>query len=465
MQSVCATPVSSCPQKQAYDEADKAYAQEGLAAAREKLRNDQQQQAIRNQQQFNQLLDAGLKPAERRARAQEEFNKLVAKNKQDAIDGIATRWTDSDIAKIRAGIDSKYKDPKTPKGRQYTTPAGNKAEEGAQAELLTLQAQLKTLQQHTDANDVISKQRRDLWQTENQYAVLQEAAGRRQLSTQEKSLLAHKNETLEYKRQLADLGDKVVRQQKLNNLADQANKFAQQQSAIRAGITAQADGLSGRESNRRTTLEKLSETYAFNPDAQRKVLAEQQATYEAEDALRGNWLAGAKQGWAEYQDSATDVFSSVKDISQATFSGLANQLTALTTTGKASFKEFTTSILKMIVQVINQLIVAYTIQAAMGWINGSASNTSSGQSVPVPSYRPPGYDGGGYTGHGGKYEPAGVVHRGEFVFTKEATSRIGVSNLYRMMRGYAAGGYVGNAASPASVSWRCDGQHGGRLYQ
>lgn len=70
----------------------------------------------------------------------------------------------------------------------------------------------------------------------------------------------------------------------------------------------------------------------------------------------------------------------------------------------------------------------------------------------IPSYRPPGYDGGGYTGHGGKYEPAGVVHRGEFVFTKEATSRIGVSNLYRMMRGYAAGGYVGNAASPASVS-------------
>jgi phage-related minor tail protein len=97
--------LNSCPSKNTYDEADKAYAKEGLAAAREKLRNDQQQQAIRNQQQFNQLLDAGLKPAEKRARAQEEFNKLVAKNKQDAIDGIATRWTDSDIAKIRAGID------------------------------------------------------------------------------------------------------------------------------------------------------------------------------------------------------------------------------------------------------------------------------------------------------------------------------------------------------------------------
>jgi lambda family phage tail tape measure protein len=109
----------------------------------------------------------------------------------------------------------------------------------------------------------------------------------------------------------------------------------------------------------------------------------------------------------------------------------------LNTTGKASFKEFTTSILKMIVQVINQLIVAYTIQAAMGWISGGAAK--SGQSF-RSFLSSAGFDGGGFTGHGGKYEPAGVVHRGEFVFTKEATSRIGVSNLYRMMRGYAPAG-------------------------
>ena len=51
---------------------------------------------------------------------------------------------------------------------------------------------------------------------------------------------------------------------------------------------------------------------------------------------------------------------------------------------------------------------------------------------------------GGYTGHGGKYEPKGIVHGGEFVFTKEATSRLGVANLYRLMKGYATGGYVGS---------------------
>lgn len=436
--------------KQAYDLADQQYAQEGLAAAREKMRTDQQDQAIRSQQQFNQLVESGTTAAEKRASAEKKLNQLIEKNRQDAKDGIATLWTDKDIAAARAGIEKQWKDPKTPKGKSYSTPAGDKAEEKAQAELLTLQAQLKTLEQHTSINDVISKQRQDLWQTENQFTVLQEAAGRRQLTAQEKSLLAHKEETLEYKRQLADLGDKVAQQQKLNQLADQAAKFHQQQSAARAGIQAQSEGVSSRQAGRESTLNRLSEAYSYNPAEQRKVLEDQRATFAEEDALRANWLAGAKQGWAEYQDSATNVFSSVQQISQATFSGLAGQLTSLTTTGKANFRDFTSSILKMIVSVINQLLVAYAIQSAMGWISSGTNTASAGQSFAVPSFRPPGYDVGGYTGHGGKYEPAGVVHRGEFVFTKESTSRIGVSNLYRLMRGYATGGLVGGGNAAAA---------------
>lgn len=436
--------------KQAYDLADQQYAQEGLTAAREKMRTDQQTQAIRSQQQFGQLVESGATAAEKRASAEKKLSQLIEKNRQDAKDGIATLWTDKDIAAARAGIEKQFKDAKTPKGKSYSTPAGDKAEEKAQAELLTLQAQLKTLEQHTSVNDVISKQRQDLWQTENQFTVLQEAAGRRQLTVQEKSLLAHKEETLEYKRQLADLGDKVASQQKLNQLADQAVKFEQQQKAARAGIKAQSEGVSSRQAGRESTLERLSETYAYNPAAQKKVLEDQRATFADEDALRANWLAGAKQGWAEYQDSATNVFSSVQQISQATFTGLAGQLTSLVTTGKASFRDFTTSILKMIVNVINQLLVAYAIQSAMGWISSGTNTASAGQSFAVPSFRPTGYDVGGYTGHGGKYEPAGVVHRGEFVFTKESTSRIGVSNLYRLMRGYATGGLVGGGNAAAA---------------
>ncbi|QCB97116.1 hypothetical protein E5206_09385 [Arthrobacter sp. PAMC25564] len=58
---------------------------------------------------------------------------------------------------------------------------------------------------------------------------------------------------------------------------------------------------------------------------------------------------------------------------------------------------------------------------------------------------PAGFADGGYTGDGGKYEPAGIVHAGEFVFTKEQTKRAGVANLYAMagaLAGYANGGFV-----------------------
>lgn len=52
---------------------------------------------------------------------------------------------------------------------------------------------------------------------------------------------------------------------------------------------------------------------------------------------------------------------------------------------------------------------------------------------------------GGFTGFGGKYEPAGIVHRGEYVLNQEATKRIGVGVLDRMNRGYANGGLVGGS--------------------
>lgn len=382
-----------------------------------------------------------------------ESNAIKRARELAALEKDRGKFSESEYKMLQAGIEKRYADPKTPETK---TSAGDKAQDTARAELQALQSQLKTLEQHSSVNDVISQQRKDLWNTENQYAVLEEASQHRALSAQEKSLLAHKSETLEYKRQLADLGDKVAVQQKLNQLADQASRFAEQQAAKRAAIAAQASGTSARDAERQATLSRLNEAYRFNPAAQQRVVLEQQKTYEAEDALRQNWVAGAKSGWAEYQSDATNVFTSVRDVSKAAFTGLADQMTAVFTTGKSNFKSFTASMLKMLVQITNQLIVAYTVQQAMGWIGGGVKPAASGggQSFAVPSY--PKFDVGGYTGDGGKYEPKGVVHGGEFVFTKEATSRIGISNLYRQMRGYASGGYVGNTgnaiSSPGGVS-------------
>ncbi len=60
------------------------------------------------------------------------------------------------------------------------------------------------------------------------------------------------------------------------------------------------------------------------------------------------------------------------------------------------------------------------------------------------------FDEGGYTGSGGKYEPAGLVHKGEYVFDAEATRRIGVRTLKRL-QGYANGGLVGRRSSLGSM--------------
>jgi hypothetical protein len=61
---------------------------------------------------------------------------------------------------------------------------------------------------------------------------------------------------------------------------------------------------------------------------------------------------------------------------------------------------------------------------------------------------------GGYTGPGGKYEPAGVVHKREYVFSSEATdgNEAYLDSLHRRLRGYATGGLVGGSMPAGAMS-------------
>lgn len=58
------------------------------------------------------------------------------------------------------------------------------------------------------------------------------------------------------------------------------------------------------------------------------------------------------------------------------------------------------------------------------------------------------FSNGGYTGAGGKYDPAGIVHKGEVVFSQEDIARWGgVGNVEKLRKngGYSDGGVVGNS--------------------
>ncbi|MGW9822292.1 phage-related minor tail protein [Methylorubrum extorquens] len=84
---------------------------------------------------------------------------------------------------------------------------------------------------------------------------------------------------------------------------------------------------------------------------------------------------------------------------------------------------------------------------------GSFLGLGGGGGSPTGSVRL--FSDGGFTGAGGKYTPAGVVHAGEYVFDQESVKRIGLpalDSLRRNLRGFAQGGFVGAMPSiPAAV--------------
>lgn len=79
---------------------------------------------------------------------------------------------------------------------------------------------------------------------------------------------------------------------------------------------------------------------------------------------------------------------------------------------------------------------------------GTQPTMTRGRTTAVAAYAD-----GGYTGDGGKHEPAGIVHRGEFVTTKEKTTKYrpvleAIHAGTYQLPGYANGGLVGGMVMP-----------------
>lgn len=154
---------------------------------------------------------------------------------------------------------------------------------------------------------------------------------------------------------------------------------------------------------------------------------------ETENQLKSSSIAGIKDGISQIQDNFGNMAANMSQVTQNAFNGMADALTDLVVTGKADFRSLAQSILRDISSMIVKMMIFNAIRAATGYSEGGYVGFASG----------------GYTGDGGKYTPAGVVHRGEYVITKEATSRLGIGFLNHLNygRGYASGGAVGSIPS------------------
>ncbi len=157
-----------------------------------------------------------------------------------------------------------------------------------------------------------------------------------------------------------------------------------------------------------------------------------------------------KDAGFSFKESFGDMFKESQNLGKKMFDimgqgidGLASNIASFVTTGKANFADLFKSMLQGIIKIIAKMLImkalSYIFKAIPGFSGGGAVGGVLG-----------GFARGGYTGDGGKYVPAGIVHKGEVVFSQRDVRRHGgVRAVERLrLRGYADGGVVGGFSLP-----------------
>ena len=172
-------------------------------------------------------------------------------------------------------------------------------------------------------------------------------------------------------------------------------------------------------------------------------LKERRAIIQAEaEKMRQDPAVGLRAGLADFADDATNISGQIQNVVTSSLSSMTDSLNTFVMTGKADFRSLAQSIISDINKMIIKMMIFQSIKMAgnaMGFDMSFMGNIS--------------FATGGYTGDGGKYTPAGIVHKGEYVLTKEATSRLGLDYLNYLnygKRGFATGGGVGVPRVPNS---------------
>lgn len=177
---------------------------------------------------------------------------------------------------------------------------------------------------------------------------------------------------------------------------------------------------------------------------------------------------GKQMADTEAQTSALKrAFDFAKDLTR----GFMNDLRSGLEQGKSFWESFGNAALNALDKIVDKLL--NDVIDALFQVNNAGSNMGGGgilgflggllgiggglslpATAPIPMPRP--FSAGGYTGPGTASQPAGIVHAGEYVFSKAAVDRIGLGyleGLHSSAKGYMNGGYVRSHA-PANVNMR-----------
>ncbi|HGK4161187.1 TPA: phage tail length tape measure family protein [Klebsiella pneumoniae] len=428
-----------------------------------------EQQRIKTQQEADRVNQQYLSNADKRNKAIKQQSEFL---KAGAI-------TAEQYAKNVSRINEMYKDPKppkTPKGKAYTEDAATRLLDQINQQTAAMQSQL-------DASDKLNSATQARVKFEQQIADLK---SKTQLTADQKSILSRSDEILQaYKQQEAlqnsvkTLDDYRKMQVQVKTKDERTNDLLK--TRLELLKKAKATGQLKPGEYEKTRADIYQNTDMQLPSTVRNVVGNLTPTggrlsgtfegmqgqineYDQAQQELQRWLAAQEEAYAKAGEITAEGEARMTSIRQRAADAnqvIEAQKNTIISAATQSLFDSTAEIMRTgfgeqsaIYKVAFAASKAFAIADSMVKIQQAIA--SGAVSAPYPAniiamasiaaqtasivsniqaVSGVGFASGGYTGPGGKYQPAGIVHKGEYVFDQASTNRIGVSQLEALRNG------------------------------
>lgn len=428
-----------------------------------------EQQRIKTQQEADRVNQQYLSNADKRNKAIKQQSEFL---KAGAI-------TAEQYSKNVSRINEMYKDPKppkTPKSKAYTEDAATRLLDQINQQTAALQSQL-------DASDKLNSATQARVKFEQQIADLK---SKTQLTADQKSILSRSDEILQaYKQQEAlqnsvkTLDDYRKMQEQVKTKDERTNDLLK--TRLELLEKAKATGQLKPGEYEKTRADIYQNTDMQLPSTVRNVVGNLTPTggrlsgtfegmqgqineYDQAQQELQRWLAAQEEAYAKAGEITAEGEARMTSIRQRAADAnqvIEAQKNTIISAATQSLFDSTAEIMRTgfgeqsaIYKVAFAASKAFAIADSMVKIQQAIA--SGAVSAPYPAniiamasiaaqtasivsniqaVSGVGFASGGYTGPGGKYQPAGIVHKGEYVFDQASTNRIGVSQLEALRNG------------------------------
>lgn len=207
-----------------------------------------------------------------------------------------------------------------------------------------------------------------------------------------------------------------------------AARLAEEATKLAARAEKSADAIADDDTAARA-LEDLAKVQQRIAEAQAQAKEREAADLEAQAAAQNAQLAQAEERIAALKAEIAKPITLQADIAQA---------------------QAQIDTLRAQLDGLQDKTVTVTVNTVQQGVAGAVATPESAV----------GFSGGGYTGPGGKFQPAGIVHAGEFVLRQEVVRQAGMLGFLRRLnnegvralRGYSSGGMVSRITTPSVAS-------------